>query len=572
MEIRQCANAVRVTDVVIYRQGLDKEELANFIKSKATILPGSETSRGNIYVEADQIILQEWDKYKVKSLGCNFEEKDFTRCGDYGDDGFGTLIFKNCVGKATFKGIKLSIISSKITAEEMDLLIDVVNSYIINLSYDYNQATFSEIDRDLSKKTDLDYHIYLMVHNALKTSELGNNIFSNIRLIENNPCRQMISEIEYENIATVKEISEDALIDIFSGNVELISCVNPHNRLAKKLVNGRNHYLPKEILYEETIDSFDNPENRFIKYFIKWCVNLLEKFQDRFTHQPDFINQELIEYNKKHIGKLKMILNQSFLKNVGEMQNIPMYSTILTRRDGYRQLFHLYLGIKALPTIDSDRDNLEEMIENKSLDVLYENYCFFGMSRLLSEIYGEKLNKKKYRVQKSDFAKTLEKQTDSNFFEFERTGQLPRIRIHYNKNYVSESYSKSFDPDISVEIFNMSDELYAIYVFDSKFKANISNYMEEDEAGDLTEKERKKYKYDDISKMHTYRDALRLAHGAFILYPGTETEIFYENEEVDQDLLYGVGAFVLSPGRESDLSAIKPYVEKLLRKYKTLGC
>ena len=249
-----------------------------------------------------------------------------------------------------------------------------------------------------------------------------------------------------------------------------------------------------------------------------------------------------------------------------------MYSTILTRRDGYRQLFHLYLGIKALPIIDSDKDNLEEMIENKSLDVLYENYCFFGMSKLLSELYGEKLNKKKYRVQKSDFSKTLEKQTNSNFFEFERTALLPRIRIHYNKNYVSESYSKSFDPDISVEIFNLKDELYAIYVFDSKFKANISSYMEEDEVGDLTEKERKKYKYDDISKMHTYRDALRLAHGAFILYPGTETEIFYESEEMDQDLLYGVGAFVLSPGRESDLSEIKPYVEKLLKKYKPLGC
>ena len=246
-----------------------------------------------------------------------------------------------------------------------------------------------------------------------------------------------------------------------------------------------------------------------------------------------------------------------------------MYSTVLTRRDGYRQLFHLYLGIKALPAIANDSENIEEIIENKSLDVLYENYCFFGMAKILASIYGEKLDKKKFRVFKSEFSKTLEKQTNSNFFEYRSNAFYPTIRIHYNKNYVSESYSKSFDPDIAIEIYNDNNEMVAIYVLDSKFKANIRSVIEEDEYGELTEKEKKKYKYDDISKMHTYRDAIKLAKGAFILYPGTVSEIFYADEAVDKKLLYGVGAFMLRPGNNNDFENIKPVIKDLLSLYKS---
>lgn len=104
-----------------------------------------------------------------------------------------------------------------------------------------------------------------------------------------------------------------------------------------------------------------------------------------------------------------------------------------------------------------------------------------------------------------------------------------------------------------------------MYVFDSKFKATISETTSDDDET----YEKRKYKYDDISKMHTYRDALKAAHGAFILYPGTEDEIFYLDEEPShRDLLYGVGAFKLGPGRKSDFTHIRYYVEKLLKLYR----
>lgn len=560
---RICVGAVRVGDIIIYRNDLVSSNLKEFVKSGKEYAECVQTKRNNIYFDGT-IILQEWDKYKVKALDSSLVPEDFIKIGEFGDEEFGTLMFKNCIGIAKFKGILINIESSKISSDEMDRLMSVVNTYIVNLSFDFNQATFSSIRREKKKQTDLNYHIYLLVHNALSSEDNSVNIFRNFSLIENNPCRTMHSEVHYEGLSIAKELSDEAILDVFSGSSNLKKYYGRDNKLAKKLEVDGQQYLPQEVLFEEIIDSFDNPENRFIKYFINWCLGIVERFNEVFVAQEDFRNTELIVANNFHIKELKLLLRQTFLKNVGEMQSIPMYSTVLTRRDGYRQIYSLFLGLKSMPEVENDSENIKELLENKSLDVLYENYCYFGMSEMIAGIYGQRLEKKKYRVQKTSFSKTLEKKTDSNYFEFERTDELPMVRVHYNKNYVMESYSKSFDPDISLEIFDSTDSLSAIYVFDSKFKATISESTEDDETY-----EKRKYKYDDISKMHTYRDALKVAHGAFILYPGTEDEIFYVDEEpTHRELLYGVGAFKLGPGKKSDFTYIRYYVEKLLKLYK----
>jgi len=375
----------------------------------------------------------------------------------------------------------------------------------------------------------------------------------------------MTSSIEYNNISNMTELSDEAIVEIFSGTSALQQYNGENIMIAEKLSDGYRKYLPKEIMYEEIVDTFDNAENRFVKFFLKWCLKIITAFQKDFLKEDNFINVELIENNDKHIKKLKIILQQSFLKNVGELQSIPMYSNVLTRRDGYRQIFQFYLGILSIPINADQTLEIKELLENKPLDILYENFCYFSISDIIATIYKQKLEKKKYKVLQTEYTKAMEKKTNSNYFVFDRTKELPKIEVHYNKTYTKESYSKSFDPDISIEIFDEFDNLNAIYVFDAKFRTNI---YELNIGEDIVE--RKKYKYDDINKMHTYKDALRLAKGAFVLYPGTDDELFFESDE-DKDLLYGVGGFGLRPVQKLDLDKIKIIIEKLLMKYKLKG-
>ncbi|MDD4703955.1 MAG: DUF2357 domain-containing protein [Bacteroidales bacterium] len=565
--------AIKTGDVIIYRNDVTQTDLKIFAQDlEREYLIETEQRTDNIKLVlgyAKKIVLQEWKKYKVQSLSHNFTEDDFLKIGEFGTDNYGTLLYRNYIGLAYFKKVQLFIESSKIDNTDMELMIDAVNQFITNLSYDFNQPTYSRVSRNNKKISDLDYHRYLLIMNMMRTKNKSINFFSNFRLIENNPNRVMVNELKYENINTIPEISQDSIIDVISGNVALIPCNNVNNKLARKLSDGNKNYIPSELMYEDIIDSYDNAENRFIKYFINLCLITIERFQEKFKSQKDFLNKTLLEENKKYSGELKNILTNSFLKSVGEIRNIPMYSTVLTRRDGYRQIFKMYLGLKSLPVNAFNKEDLEELIENKSLDVLYENYCYFIIAQILSEIYKEKLDKKKYKVNKTEFSKTLEKKTNANYFIFNSNGYYPTIKLNYNKNYDNSiSYSKAYDPDISLEIINSNGEIIAIYLFDAKFKANISTNINSEETEYIEQEEKRSFKYDDISKMHTYKDAIKLARGAFVVYPGTESKVYYEDESIPKTEYQGVGAFGLRPGRTKNVNEIKEVIQNILETYR----
>ena len=555
---KKCVSIVKNKDILIYKYDLPIKDVKEFENSDLEYIESESKDTGNIYYDGN-IYLQEWTKYKTKSLTGRFISDDFCKIGEYYSEDYGYLLFKNCVGQAKFKNCKLIIESPKISLDEFNNLLETINSYIFNLSFDFNQATFSNIGRDIKKRTDLDYHIYLLVYNAFTTKNNCCNILKNFKLIEQNPCRNFISEYTFENIENLSSYTDDIITDLFLGTEDMVP-INSSNA-CKKLKNIK--YLPRKVNCENIDYSFDNSENQFIKFFLNWCLEIIQKFQFQFLNQENFINYDLINNNEIIIKQLKLVLKQSFLNKVGSLSNIPTSSTVLTRRDGYRQIFNLFLGLKSIPVVDNFND-IKELIENKSIDVLYENYCYFTLADVLADIYKEKLNKKKYKVCKTNCSKTLSKKTSSNYFEFYQNEILPKIRIHYNKNYTIESYSKAYDPDISLEIFDKNDRITAIYIFDAKFKAIAENFYSSNENDSP---EISYYKFEDINKMHTYRDAIKIAKGAFILYPGTENKIYYKDENIDKALLYGVGAFSLRPSNNQDKCRLSNIIKNLLLNY-----
>lgn len=59
--------------------------------------------------------------------------------------------------------------------------------------------------------------------------------------------------------------------------------------------------------------------------------------------------------------------------------------------------------------------------------------------------------------------------------------------------------------------------------------------------------------------MHAYKDAIPNSIGAYILYPGSDDEIYYENNEKVES----VGAFGLIPGEEKT-EEIANFIKKLI--------
>ena len=121
------------------------------------------------------------------------------------------------------------------------------------------------------------------------------------------------------------------------------------------------------------------------------------------------------------------------------------------------------------------------------------------------------------------------------------------IDLLYNKTFKKNdkdynSYSVKLRPDYTLKV-NAIDEAYFIH-FDAKYKL----YVDSD-----------KFKNEDIVKMHAYKDAIPNTIGAYVIYPGSKNELYYEND----DQLKSVGAFGLIPGEERT-NRISNFIEKLI--------
>ena len=113
--------------------------------------------------------------------------------------------------------------------------------------------------------------------------------------------------------------------------------------------------------------------------------------------------------------------------------------------------------------------------------------------------------------------------------------------LTFNKNSPYKSYSLKFRPDYTLCIKYGGHE-YFIH-FDAKYKSKgIPNEYDFNKRDHM-------YKFEDVYKMHTYKDAILKTEGAYVLYPGEFPKIFRINEN---DLIPSVGAFPLTPGKNGD--------------------
>jgi len=569
--------AIKQNGILLYVDGISKELLNKFRNSKEKYLTHNGTCKDSIYIspstdKSNIIYVNEWVSYKVEPIsnGISFSENDFTKRGAYGNEKFGTLIFKNCTGLSFFRDLTIFVISNKIDEETFENMLNTINSYILNLSFDFNQNTFSNIERDNNKHTDIEYHIFILLMHWLDTKRKNTNLFTLFNLIRNNPHRNIYDNYYYEDINSLSYIDENVIVDIFSNLDELIETQGVNNKLTAKLSRTGKSYLPKKVLQTEIEDTFDTNENRFIKYFINYIIKVIGYFVTVFRNKKEImINYNIIEKSLLYKKELETLVSTTFLRNVGNLSYMPSNSTVLQRREGYRQFYNYYVTIKSMPKISDISDDLSDIIENKSLDLLYEYYCFFMIADILCNIYKVNISNLSFKVYKNEFNKILAKKTNANYFEFEdREKALPKIKLFYNKNYTNPfSYSKPYDPDITLEIFDEKDNLKEIFIFDAKFR--ITSYQSD------SEEIERGFNVDDITKMHAYKDAIRKVVGAFILYPGDILEIYSEKLQCSgckeyscTNMFNGVGAFPLNLGNNENLLKLMNVLESILERNK----
>src|SRR5690606_19274635 len=102
--------------------------------------------------------------------------------------------------------------------------------------------------------------------------------------------------------------------------------------------------LPEKLLNIDKKVNYDTFENRIVKWLMTRLVQKLNTFEKRYkelaANSPD---EEVIKNIHRMRERLNLILNNSFLHEVTELNKFESLSLVLQMAPGYKEIYKYYL-------------------------------------------------------------------------------------------------------------------------------------------------------------------------------------------------------------------------------------
>jgi len=490
--------------------------------------------------EISPVVVEEWKELWVKVEDSSGREVDKIYFGANEANkipylkGLYSFTFRNYLGKSyirvKFKDGEeiitdpIEVISSKTTLAEneqngklpyckfLKALIDDLINYLATCPFDLSSPT-EFYTEEYSYLPSPVFILHTLAHNA-------EAIIQALQTIWHNPYRKLTTEERWVLLNEAKHVDEDTIVMMLKHPEYLHEYEGEElGHLTKFLKNNETDtkYLPLKVYQRQFIETLDNPENRFIKKFMDIILYWCDELERLNILKEDSSHKEQIKRLRNYVRYLRA---DPLFADVGEMTIFPASSQVLLKRDGYRECLNIYrlLHLARIPIFN----NIQQAIDNRRIDQLYEFWCFFKLSEMLAKVINGEGAKPKFRIKEGSQG-GLEGETEADLGE--------GYKLVYNKTW--EGYTFNFRPDFSL----LKDEKLEV-VFDAKFRfdlmeldKDLENLEAEEEAireGNLE----KVVKVDDVYKMHTYRDALQ-CRASIVVYPGDNppTEVkFYHSE------------------------------------------
>ena len=418
---------------------------------------------------------------------------------------------------------------------------------------------------DLSRfSSGLIYELDSPVYQSLEVGDTSKTPYEDFMLLEYLfEDENLPSTVEYlsRNLYTSLEETREEVPSSLASNVDpsgLIEVYSNSDNLERlndfdedSVWSRTKGYVPIKINETKYVDHIDTPENRFYKNFLYFIDDLIDDLIKRIDE--GYCLDKLHEY--KHT--LSYYLSSRYFLDISPMDHPPLNSQVLQKKEGYRDILEYYLlfefGFKL---------NWNEVVEDfrgyeKKVYRLYEYWCYFELLDIIGELtdteiaFDDLFDENDFNISlKEGLIKSFDLILDLICSDSSYSNDESDIKIDlmYNKTFTRasefDSYSVDLRPDYTLSI-HINDKNYLVH-FDAKYKLNI-----EDES----------YKNQDIVKMHSYKDAIRDTIAAYVLYPGSKRDIFYEKK----GYLESVGAFPLSPGEDREnKKELLEYIKKII--------
>ena len=489
----------------------------------------------------------------------------------------GTLNFRSYVGKSFLDVKKDNQKSIPIPVEVRSKKIDYFNQYsamiadlsqhALSLIFEVNSPLYQEFV--IANEEKLTYYEDFMFLEYLFRQD---NLPAVFEYLSKNMHSQLINHDEIVPISLANNLNSSSLNNIVSRPNQLFK-TDSQIKMAEKL----NGYLPINIHQVKHEDSIDTPENQFFKYFLEMLQNLVEKLLS--NSKKGYIQDKLKFFREE----IEYYLSAKFFNHISTMDYVPFNSQILQKKEGYRDIFQYFLMLEFSFRLSWDDLNNKFKGFEKKLSELYEYWCYFEILKVLNDLSIIKIDfEDVFEVNRSKWGiNVIKGKRSSKKFKLNIRGHDVDIELFYNLTFSDKtdykSYSLAFKPDYTLLITTTVNQHFIH--FDAKYRSELeiidfyekigeksgSEIEKEIEKRDALEEKEYVFKDADIYKMHTYKDSILLSSGAYVLYPGTKSKYFKQEDLV----IPSVGAFSLTPGNtdieEDNLTKfIKSVIETLL--------
>lgn len=357
-----------------------------------------------------------------------------------------------------------------------------------------------------------------------------------------------LKEEEERNIVDVEDIDAEAYMNALIGN-DLISTNKVKGRA------GKLNRAPLEIKSYGYEIIYDTNENRFVKFFLYFLRDYLEKIYS-------YVSEENVKL-RREVDKMLQIFSEKlenpFWKGISQMDKIPFNSQILQKKYPYNMIFQMYTEFSMKSKVSLGKVEQSYLVGQKDTPMLYQYWVFIMLFQFLSKKYDDKYVASDWIFYNKN-GLTFSLREGRRSFACFQIDENTQINLLYNKTYDRKhsigdgrSYSHELKPDISIELLK-NNGLVAIMHFDAKYKVPVNG-------SDVPE---------DINKMHAYKDGILGTVGAFAICLTDEPIIFHEEEKGwEKESVYpavGTCPLNLSPDKiDEELEYIFGLVDEFIR-------
>lgn len=400
-----------------------------------------------------------------------------------------------------------------------------------------------------------------------------------------NPHRRLDVELEAQNTSRPFKASKNFARQIATASRRV--ALPPAHPLHASIPSW-----PAQVVVPARTDFLDTTENRFAKMVLVEFRDFLAEVRTHLTRkvaqnkQPD--SQRLLREAKRLSGMLETQLARGFFPSISPPTLLPLGSPALQQKVGYRELFRFWLQFHAGAQLVWDGGL--ELFQAGARDVakLYEYWLFFQLETLFRQRFKCDQPLHALIVNQSqvpphlELKRGVELRTPVAGVWSETAGRHLKAEFHFNRRFVSQmdhgkkgSWTRAFQPDYTLSIWPApyskeeaeEHELMAHVHFDAKYRVEHGRELLGDEADDTAGVVRPSgAKYEDLIKMHAYRDAIRRSAGAYVLYPGWPGEN-RQFRDFCPEILPSLGAFAVRPGKDGraeGLEALSKFLDDVI--------